>query len=695
MAIWRWSQAATWSSWVLFLVLLAGCSSGGSDGGGGSAAPAPTANAGADETVAVGVPLTLDGSASDSPTGVPVSYQWTLSGKPAGSTASLTSPASARPTFTPDVAGSYTATLIVQASGVPSSPDSVAITAVTGNVAPRANAGPDASAAPGRAITLDGTASRDPNNTAITYSWRIAEQPPGSHPTLTNATSATPIFTADVAGRYVLALVCSDGSLTSTVDQVVIIVATGNLPPVANAGPDQTVTAGQLVTLDGTGSSDPNGDPLTYNWCLRGRPQDSTATLNAANTAHPTFTPDVAGSYVLCLTVSDGKATSAADSIVVEARGTVFNQGTGFGGSDSNLVRTIVVATDGTRDVFVGGRFSTYNGTPANALIRLRPDGTVAQAFGTGFGGNQAGFNTGDVSDIAVAPGTSGQLYVVGEFTTFNGQPAPRIARLNPDGSLDVMFRSGLGFDSMPLATLPAQDVTGDLYVGGTFHSYNGVAANRIARLNADGSLDTGFATGTGFEDLVDSVGNVVTQLLSATGGRIYVGGGMGRYNGQNSGSLVRLNPDGTRDVTFAPDVGFNADAPVVEALASAADGTDDFYVGGRMPLLRLKASGAVDPTFESAASGLILAIAPAQDGTGDVLVSTMFRLIRLSRNGGLVPMFREASLNSVIYTIVPVLDGTRDFYIGGDFKTYNGVAVNHFARIHADGSLASVVSGP
>ena len=113
------------------------------------------------------------------------------------------------------------------------------------------------------------------------------------------------------------------------------------------------------------------------------------------------------------------------------------------------------------------------------------------------------------------------------------------------------------------------------------------------------------------------------------------------------------------------------------------------------MPLLRLKASGAVDPTFESAASGLILAIAPAQDGTGDVLVSTMFRLIRLSRNGGLVPMFREASLNSVIYTIVPVLDGTRDFYIGGDFKTYNGVAVNHFARIHADGSLASVVSGP
>ena len=169
----------------------------------------------------------------------------------------------------------------------------------------------------------------------------------------------------------------------------------------------------------------------------------------------------------------------------------------------------------------------------------------------------------------------------------------------------------------------------------------------------------------------------------------------MTRYNGQNAGSLVRLNPDGTRDVTFARDVGFNADAPVVEALASAADGTDDFYVGGRMPLLRLKASGAGDPSFESASSGLVLAIAPAQDGTGDVLVSRVNGLSRLSRTGASVSTFREPGVDGVIYTVVPVLDGTRDFYIGGGIKTYNGVAVNHFARIHADGTLASVVSGP
>ena len=321
MARQRWFPFATSNVFIVVVVLLVvGCGGGGDSGGGGAGTPVPTAQASADETVPVGTPTTVDGSASESPTGVPLSYQWTLTTKPSGSSASLSTPNSVRATFTPDVAGAYTATLVVRANGVDSQPDTVTLTAVTGNVAPVANAGPDSSAAPGRPITLDGTASRDPNNTTVTYSWRIVEQPPGSHPTLTNATSAKPTFTADVAGRYVLALICSDGTLTSVVDQVVIIVATGNLPPVANAGPDQTVTAGQQVTLDGTGSSDPNGDPLTYSWCLKGRPEGSTATLSGANTARPTFTPDIAGSYVFCLTVNDGRAGSASDIVVVEAR---------------------------------------------------------------------------------------------------------------------------------------------------------------------------------------------------------------------------------------------------------------------------------------------------------------------------------------------------------------------------------------
>src|SRR5687767_11305126 len=136
----------------LVLMLLAGC--GGSDSGGGAAGPAPTADAGTDETVAVGIPVILDGTASEGPAGAPVSYQWTLTSKPSGSTASLRSPSSARATFTPDVAGAYTATLVVQANGVASQADTVSIICSTGNIAPRANAGPDRSAAPNGSITV-------------------------------------------------------------------------------------------------------------------------------------------------------------------------------------------------------------------------------------------------------------------------------------------------------------------------------------------------------------------------------------------------------------------------------------------------------------------------------------------------------------------------------------------------------------
>jgi hypothetical protein len=373
MALERWWQPAIWNRWFLFVVLLAGCSGG--DSGGGSAGPAPIANAGQDEMAAVGTAIILDGSASEGPSGAPVSYQWTLTTKPAGSTASLTSPTSARPTFTPDVAGAYTATLVVHANGVASQPDSVSITCSTGNIAPRANAGPDRSAAPGGSITLDGTASRDPNNTSLTYSWRIVNQPSGSNPVLSNATTATPTFRADVLGVYTIALTVSDGSLTSASDQVNITVASGNLPPVANAGPDQTVTAGQQVTLDGSRSSDPNGDPLTYSWCLRGRPQGSTATLNAANTAQPIFTPDVAGSYVFCLTVNDRQAGSASDSVVVEAS---------LPSSANGVLQAYLKASNTTTSQF--RYFGQSVALDGNTLVIGAQDPSCA----TGVNGNQA-----------------------------------------------------------------------------------------------------------------------------------------------------------------------------------------------------------------------------------------------------------------------------------------------------------------
>src|SRR5260221_9911415 len=131
--------------------------------------------------------------------------------------------------------------------------------------APVANAGPADTVFVGNTVQLDGTASTDPDGLRITYSWSLVSIPTGSTATLRNPTGPTPIFVVDKSGNYTVQLVVSDGELTSAPSQVVI--STKNSPPVANAGPNQTaVTTTTTVQLNGSGSSDVDGNPLIYRW---------------------------------------------------------------------------------------------------------------------------------------------------------------------------------------------------------------------------------------------------------------------------------------------------------------------------------------------------------------------------------------------------------------------------------------------
>ena len=117
-------------------------------------------------------------------------------------------------------------------------------------------------------------------------------------------------------------LVVNDGKVSSATTTVTISATNANAAPVANAGVAQNVLTTSVVTIDGSASTDANGDVLTYAWTLTSKPVGSTATLTSATSAKPTFIADIAGTYVASLVVNDGKVSSivATTSVAAVAR---------------------------------------------------------------------------------------------------------------------------------------------------------------------------------------------------------------------------------------------------------------------------------------------------------------------------------------------------------------------------------------
>ncbi len=280
----------------------------------------PVANAGADQTVYATQTVTLDGSASTDPDGQALTYAWSFVSRPTGSTASIAGATNVKPTFVPDRDGSYIVQLIVKDGQLSSSPDTVEISTL--NSAPVANAGADQAALTGLAVALDGSASSDIDGDSLTYAWSIMTAPSGSLASIVNPTQVKPSFTPDLAGQYVIELIVDDGTVSSAPDTMVITTTKQNGQPVANAGPDQTVQVGDTAHLDGTASSDPDGDPLTYRWSLNARPANSSSGLQGETSPSPTLAIDKPGTYVAQLIVSDGAADSSPDTVSLSTTNT-------------------------------------------------------------------------------------------------------------------------------------------------------------------------------------------------------------------------------------------------------------------------------------------------------------------------------------------------------------------------------------
>ncbi|HVW29429.1 MAG TPA: PKD domain-containing protein [Polyangiaceae bacterium] len=187
------------------------------------------------------------------------------------------------------------------------------------NSPPVASAGANQSVTSGTTVTLDGSGSSDPNGDTITYAWT---QTAGPSVTLSSPTAQKPTFTAPTvtsATALTFSLVVNDGKASSAASTTTVTVnpAVTNLPPTANAGANQTVSSGAAVTLDGSGSSDPNGDKITYAWTQTGGPA---VALSSTTAQKPTFTaPTVSATTTLTfsLVVNDGSLSSSASTVTI------------------------------------------------------------------------------------------------------------------------------------------------------------------------------------------------------------------------------------------------------------------------------------------------------------------------------------------------------------------------------------------
>jgi len=283
-----------------------------------------------------------------------------------------------------------------------------------------------------------------------------------------------------------------------------------------------------------------------------------------------------------------------------------------------------------------------YGSQSVGYLSQINFDGTQNETLqiGTGFNANSFGFTT-ILND-------NGKLLVTGNFTQYNGTTANRLIRLNSNGSIDSTFATGTGFNNYSLKAL--KTVNDKYVIVGNFTTYSGVTSNRIVSLNDDGTIDTSLVIGSGFN-------NTGIDVVTDADENLYITGYFTSYSGVTANRLIKLDSTGNIVSAFNAGSGPNTISNQPNGLVYNQNG---LYMYGYFTSYSGVSAGRICKLVETTAE-----------------IDTNFNL-------------SGSGFNNIVYIAKTIYD--NKLLVSGAFTTYNGITVDKHVVLNGDGSLYYII---
>lgn len=395
------------------------------------------------------------------------------------------------------------------------------------------------------------------------------------------------------------------------------------------------------IPINDNGAEEFDSDIYVELWqTLSDYQQDSTATI-------PGFFGNITSAHMTINYGGTAEPGGAGDATwnVDNSTGSqpVGNPTPGATGGVGAAVQAVAIQPADGKAV-IGGYFNAYNITNVYGIARLQTNGFLDTTFNTGTGVNDDG------SVYAIVVDAQGRVIIGGSFNSYNNNfSVNNIARLNANGSLDTTFKIGTAFNG-PVTAL-CLDASGNILVGGQFSSYNTTNCNNIARLLPSGALDPSFLPDTANGNPNLGTDGQINTIATDTLGNVVIGGQFTHVNGVNLNYLARLLPGGALDTNFSPNLGPDN---YVYGLAIETNNNNEIVIGGAFQNYNRVTSGHV---------------------------------ALVTYTGGLDGTFAPgAGANDVVYSVV--IQSSGNIVIGGQFTSYDSTRRIGLARLLPSGWL-------